>query len=92
MNKNDNVPEDELTYDDKVLILQMLEQQYAEAEEVYRYLHSVNTFSINSNLENILEYQRLVVLGMKKQYFEYEDKLFVDSNIEKIYRWEPTKD
>ena len=84
--------EDELTYDDKVLILQMLEQQYAEAEELYRYLHSVHTFSTNSNLENILEYQKLVVLGMKKQYFEYEDLMLLDNQEAQSYHWIPTKD
>ena len=90
--KDDNIPEDELTYDDKVLILQMLEQQYAEAEEMYHYLHSMHNFSINSNLENILEYQRFIVLGTKKQYFEYEDLMLLDNQEAQSYHWKYTKE
>lgn len=90
--KDDNLNDDDLTYDDKLLILQMLEHQYCEAEEMYRYLHSMHNFSNNSNLEQTLEYQKLVVLGLKQQYFDYEQLMLLESNIENSYTWVPSKE
>lgn len=85
--KEDNI-EDEYLQEDKEMLLQLLESQWMEAEELCRYLESMNLFAQDDNLEHAINMQRLIVVGMKDQYLTFEKNVLATSKA-MDYSWDP---
>jgi hypothetical protein len=88
--KDDNI-EDQYLQEDKEMILQLLESQWIEAEELSRYLESMNLFAQDVHLEHAVKMQQLVVAGMKDQYLTFEKNVLATSTAVD-YNWFPNKD
>lgn len=88
--KDDNI-EDQYLQEDKEMLLQLLESQWVEAEELSRYLESINLFAQDVHLEHAVKMQQLVVAGMKDQYLTFEKNVLATSTAVN-YNWFPNKD
>jgi hypothetical protein len=83
----DNI-EDQYLQEDKEMLLQLLESQWIEAEELSRYLESMNLFAQDVHLEHAVKMQQLVVAGMKDQYLIFEKNVLATSTAVD-YNWIP---
>ena len=85
--QDDNI-NDQYSQEDKEMILQLLESQWAEAEDLYRYLESMNLFAQDVHLEHAVKMQQLIIAGMKDQYLTFEKNVLATSNA-MDYNWVP---
>ncbi len=83
----DNI-EDQYLQEDKEMLLQLLESQWMEAEELSRYLESMNLFAQDVHLEHAVKMQQLIVAGMKDQYLTFEKNVLATSTA-MDYNWIP---
>ncbi len=83
----DNI-EDQYLQEDKEMLLQLLESQWIEAEELSRYLESMNLFAQDVHLEHTVKMQQLVVAGMKDQHLTFEKNVLATSRAVD-YNWVP---
>lgn len=83
----DNI-EDQYLQEDKEMLLQLLESQWIEAEELSRYLESMNLFAQDVHLEHAVKMQQLIVAGMKDQYLTFEKNVLATSTA-MDYTWIP---
>ncbi len=85
--KDENI-EDQYLQEDKEMLLQLLESQWMEAEELSRYLESMNLFAQDVHLEHAVKMQQLIVAGMKDQYLTFEKNVLATSTA-MDYNWIP---
>lgn len=82
---------DSYSQEDKEMILQLLESQWTETEELYRYLESMNLFAQDVHLEHVVKMQQLIIAGMKDQYLTFEKNVLATSNAVD-YNWVPSNE
>lgn len=85
--KDDNI-EDQYLQEDKEMLLQLLEVQWVEAEELSRYIESMNLFAQDVHLEHAVKMQQLILAGMKDQYLTFEKNVLATSTA-MDYNWVP---